>query len=140
YITMESDYLQFETGTSSIIGTVSAGRSNYQEISVLPIMEGQATGKLIVHFEDSNGDEVTKEFEIPQTYIQAEQSMDWSGDFDPGDFSNPASGDDVVEAKKPLMPTWAYAACLAGALLIGMLFTRAMMIKVYKKKHFGDEV
>ncbi len=140
YITMESDYLQFETGTSSIIGTVSAGSSSYQEISVLPIMEGQATGKLIVHFEDSNGDEVTKEFEIPQTYIQAEQSMDWSGGgFDPG-FDDPVSGNDVVEAKKPLMPTWAYIVCLVGALLIGTLFTRGIMIKVYKKKHFGDEV
>lgn len=140
YITMESDYLQFETGTSSIIGTVSAGSSSYQEISVLPIMEGQATGKLIVHFEDSNGDEVTKEFEIPQTYIQAEQSMDWNGGgFDPG-FDDPVSGNDVVEAKKPLMPTWAYIACLVGALLIGTLFTRGIMIKVYKKKHFGDEV
>lgn len=137
---MESDYLQFETGTSSIIGTVSAGSSSYQEISVLPIMEGQATGKLIVHFEDSNGDEVTKEFEIPQTYIQAEQSMDWSGGgFDPG-FDDPVSGNDVVEAKKPLMPTWAYIVCLVGALLIGTLFTRGIMIKVYKKKHFGDEV
>lgn len=140
YITMESDYLQFETGTSSIIGTVSAGSSSYQEISVLPIMEGQATGKLIVHFEDSNGDEVTKEFEIPQTYIQAEQSMDWNGGgFDPG-FDDPVSGNDVVEAKKPLMPTWAYVVCLVGALFIGTLLTRGIMIKVYKKKHFGDEV
>jgi len=140
YITMESDYLQFETGTSAIIGTVSAGSSSYQEISVLPIMEGQATGKLIVHFEDSNGDEVTKEFEIPQTYIQAEQSMDWGGgDFNPG-FDDPVNGGDLVEAKKPLMPIWAYVACLVGALLVGTLLTRGIMIKAYKKKHFGDEV
>lgn len=136
---MESDYLQFEAGTSSIIGTVSAGSSSYQEISVLPIMEGQATGKLIVHFEDSNGDEVTKEFEIPPTYVQAEQSMDWGGGFDPG-FDNPVNGGDVVEAKKPLLPMWAYIASLVGALFIGTILTRTIMIKAYKKKHFGDEV
>lgn len=141
YITMESDYLQFETGTSAIIGTISAGSSNYQEISVTPIMEGQATGKLIVHFEDSNGDEVTKEFDIPETYIQGEPNFDWSGD-DPGMWGgdDPVNGGDLVEAKKPLLPVWAYVLCLVGALVIGMVATRGIMIKVYKKKHFGDDM
>ncbi len=142
YITMESEYLQFETGTSVIIGTVSAGSSNYQEISVTPIMEGQATGKLIVHFEDSNGDEVTKEFDIPETYIQGEPSSNWGGDMDPGNWGgdDPVNGGDLVEAKKPLMPVWAYVLCLAGALVVGTVATRGIMVKVYKKKHFGDDM
>ena len=141
YITMESDYLQFETGTSAIIGTVSAGSSSYQEISVLPIMEGQVTGKLIVHFEDSNGDEVTKEFEIPSTYVQAEPDSNWGGgDIDPGNWNEPVNGGDVVEAKKPLLPVWAYVLCLVGAVLVGPAATRTIMVKMYKKKHFGDEV
>ena len=141
YITMESDYLQFETGTSAIIGTVSAGSSSYQEISVLPIMEGQVTGKLIVHFEDSNGDEVTKEFEIPSTYVQAEPDSNWGGgDIDPGNWNESVNGGDVVEAKKPLLPVWAYVLCLVGAVLVGTAATRTIMVKMYKKKHFGDEV
>ncbi len=140
YVTMESDYFQFEVGTSAIIGTVSAGMSNYQEISIMPIMEGMGTGKLIVHFEDSNGDEVTQEFEIPQTYIQGEPDYNWGGDYyDPGDW-NPVNGGGVVEPKKPLMPVWAYVLCLVGALVVGTFATRGIMIKVYKKKHFGDEM
>ena len=67
------------------------------------------TGKLIVHFEDSNGDEVTKEFEIPSTYVQAEPDSNWGGgDIDPGNWNEPVNGGDVVEAKKPLLPVWAY--------------------------------
>ncbi len=140
YVTMESDYFQFEVGTSAIIGTVSAGMSNYQEISIMPIMEGMGTGKLIVHFEDSNGDEVTREFEIPQTYIQGEPDYFGGGDYDPGNWDNPVNGGDVVEPKKPLMPVWAYVLCLVGALVVGTFATRGIMIKAYKKKHFGDEM
>lgn len=138
YVTMESDYFQFETGTSAIIGTVSAGMSSYQEISIVPTMEGMATGKLIVHFEDSNGDEVTKEFEIPQTYIQGEPTYEWNNNTDPGWNDYPTNGD-VTEAKAPLMPVWAYVLCLVGALVIGTVVTRLIVIKRYKKKHLGDE-
>lgn len=136
YVTMESDYFQFETGTSAIIGTVSAGMSSYQEISILPTMEGMATGKLIVHFEDSNGDEVTKEFEIPETYVQGEMSYD-PGIYDPGIDDMPVDNPDV--AKEPLMPVWAYVLCLAGALVIGTFVTRMILVKSYKKKHFDSE-
>ncbi|MDE7297631.1 MAG: hypothetical protein K2N94_02235, partial [Lachnospiraceae bacterium] len=98
-------------------------------------------GKLIVHFEDSNGDEVTTEFDLPETYVQGEP-MNWGGgeDYNWGigdDF--PVGGGDVTQAKNPLMPVWAYALSLAGALIVGMLVTRGIVIAVYKKKHSADE-
>ena len=49
----------------------------------------------------------------------------------------PVGGDDVV--KEPLMPVWAYIACLAAALVVGMLVTRGIIIAVYKKKHRGSD-
>lgn len=139
YVSLEGDF-QMESGKTVIIGTVSAGSSSYQEISILPLVEGMANGKLIVHFEDSNGDEVTKEFDLPETYVQGEPQMpDWSGDnYNPGgDVS--VGGNEIVEAKKPLMPVWAYALSLAGALVVGLLVTRGIVISSYKKKHGGAD-
>lgn len=138
YVTLEGDF-KMETGTSQIIGSVSAGSSNYQEISIIPTVEGTAKGKLIVHFEDSNGDEVTKEFELPETYVQGEPNIDWNPGIDDPNMGGdlPVGGDDVV--KEPLMPVWAYIACLAAALVVGMLVTRGIIIAVYKKKHRGSD-
>ena len=64
---------------------------------------------------------------------------DWSGDnYNPGgDVS--VGGNDIVEAKKPLMPVWAYALSLAGALVVGLLVTRGIVISSYKKKHGGAD-
>lgn len=138
YITMESDYFQFETGTSAIIGSVAAGYSNYQEISILPVMEGMASGKLIVHFEDSNGDEVTKEFDMPEVYVQGEPNYNWNEPM-PGGDDFPTYSDDINTAKAALMPVWAYVLSLVGALVLGTLVTRGIVIAVYKKKHSSEE-
>lgn len=138
YVTISGDF-QFESGTMQIIGSVGAGSSSYQEISIIPMTEGMASGILTVHFEDSNGDEVTKDFEIPNTYVQGEQNYDWSN-YDPG-WNEPVDSGDIVTAKEPIMPVWAYVLCLAAALVLGTLITRAIVIKVHKKKMYdADEV
>ncbi len=138
YITLSGDY-SMEMGTMQIIGSVSAGSSSYQEISILPLMEGMCNGILTVHFEDSNGDEVTKDFELPETYVQGDYST--GGDMFIPDigWDEPVIGGDVAEVKEPLMPVWAYVVSLAAALLLGMVVTRAIVIKRHKAKLWAEE-
>lgn len=136
YVTISGDYI-FESGTMQIIGSVSAGMNSYQEISILPQVEGMAKGVLTVHFEDSNGDEVSKDFDLPETYIQGEATFDWN--VPSGDGSDYTGGDDLQTAKKALMPVWAYILCLAAALAAGTLLTRGIMVAVYKKKQENND-
>lgn len=135
YVTLSGDFA-FESGTMQIIGSVMAGSSSYQEISIVPTMEGMCNGILTVHFEDSNGDEVTKDFELPETYVQGEYVYDSSWDDMIWDIP---TGGDVVEAKEPLMPVWAYVVALAAALLLGTVITRAIVIKCHKAKLLKEE-
>ena len=71
--------------------------------------------------------------------MQGEPNIDWNPGIDDPNMGGdlPVGGDDVV--KEPLMPVWAYIACLAAALVVGMLVTRGIIIAVYKKKHRGSD-
>lgn len=139
YVTLSGDF-QFESGTMQIIGSVGAGSREYQEISIIPTMEGMATGILTVHFEDSNGDEVTKDFELPSTYVQGEPDYSWNpGIYEPSGDDYPMGGDDLTVAKEPIMPVWTYALCLVAALVVGTFLTRLIIIKVYKRKLINAE-
>ena len=51
----------------------------------LPNKEGTCSGKIIIHYEDSNGDEVTQEQEFNDVYVNAA--------YDPGMDDNLFSGD-----------------------------------------------
>lgn len=137
YITIDGDW-RFESGSTHIIGSVGAGMSSYQEVSVIPMTEGMAYGTLTVHFENSNGDEVTKEFELPEKYVEGNYYDDFGGGFEDygGGFE---TGGDAVDAKQPLMPVWVYILSLVAALAIGTFAARAIVIGAYKKKHKNDD-
>ena len=83
------------------LGTISAGSYEQPELTVLPNKEGTCSGKIIIHYEDSNGDEVTQEQEFNDVYVNA--AYDPGMDDNMGDWNIPV---DVspTETVKPILP------------------------------------
>lgn len=90
YITVEGDFALANNSQMSYVGAIQGYGQEFINPQVVALVEGDATGILTVHFEDSNGDEVT----LSQEFSQYVQSMgggeNWGGDmpvdpgFDPG--------------------------------------------------------
>ncbi len=125
HATVEGDY-SLSTGNMYFIGNVEAGSQEYAELEVIPTIEGQAKGTLVVTFEDSNGDEVTikKEFE---GMIQGEFVPENGGDMG-GDIP-------VVDtAKHPILPVWAFVLLQIAILVIITPVTRKVKLGLYRRK------
>jgi hypothetical protein len=126
--TVEGDFVKSD-GNMYFIGNVTEGSSMYAEFEVIPNMEGQAKGTLVVTYEDSNGDpvEYRKEFEAPINGAQI---------FDPGvvdggvDVFNPAA----PVAKKPIVPLWIFIIIEIAIFAIFLPVTRKVIISVHRKK------
>ncbi len=126
--TVEGDFTKSD-GNMYFIGNVMEGSSMYAEFEVIPNMEGQAKGTLVVTYEDSNGDpvEYRKDFEYPVNSAQV---------FDPGmidggmDVFNPT----VPVAKKPIVPLWLFIIIEVVLFVIFLPITRKVIISLYRKK------
>ncbi len=137
YVTIEGDFMLSNGSNSYYIGNIAAGMPEYIEFDVVPLVEGNALGKMIIHMEDSNGDEVTMEKEFT-AYVMGETMWEDPGYMDPGymdpgymDPSVPVDGD-VTE--KPILPLWLFL-CIQGAILaIGIPVTRAIRLAAYRSK------
>lgn len=129
YFTFEGDF-QLETGDKLILGSVDAGVSEYVEPNVIPLVEGNATGKIIIHFENSNGDEITVEKEIPETMVQGEMT------FDPGTTGGdvPVINDNPVDAKKDILPLWLFIVLQVAVVVVFVPVTRLIIIRIHKRK------
>ena len=132
YFTVEGD-LVIANGSSYYYGNLSAGYPDYVEMSVIPNVSGTANGVLVIHMEDSNGDEVEyrKEFSCQ---VQEEQFYDWSGEMngDMGDFmEEPVISEDV---KEPLLPLWAFLLIEAAVFVLAVVVTRKVVLVRYRKK------
>lgn len=137
YVTIEGDFMLANGSNSYYIGNISAGMPEYIEFDVVPLMEGNAVGKMVIHMEDSNGDEVTMEKEF-SAYVMGEMAWDDMyypdyGDMDlgyPGD-SMPVDGD---VAKEPIVPLWLFL-CIQGAIVVIVIpVTRAIRLAAYRRK------
>lgn len=126
HATVEGDYT-LSTGNMYFIGNVEAGTQEYAELEVIPSMEGQAKGTLVVTFEDSNGEEVSikKEFEGS---IQGEVIPDMSGAGMGGDMPV------LPVAKNPIVPVWAFVIIQIAILIIGIPVTRKVRLGLYRRK------
>lgn len=137
YVTVEGDFTLANGSNSFYIGNISAGMPEYVEFDVVPLVEGDAVGKMIIHMEDSNGDEVTMEKEFT-SYVVGETSWEDPGMYDPGyydpgymDSSMPVDGD---VAEEPILPLWMFL-CVQGAILVVVIpATRAVRLAVYRRK------
>ncbi len=123
---VEGDYY-LSTGNMYFIGNIDAGGQEYAELEVIPTVEGQAKGTLIVTFEDSNGDEVnlTKEFEGT---VQGESVIGGDGGNMDGDLPV------IDNTKTPILPAGAFIILQGAILAIIIPVTRKIRLGLYKRK------
>ena len=132
YFTIEGD-LVIANGSSYYYGNLSAGYPDYVEMSVIPTVCGTANGVLVIHMEDSNGDEVEyrKEFTCQ---VQEEQFYDWSEDMNGmmgGFVDEPVISEDV---KEPLLPLWAFLLIEVAVFVLSVVVARKIVLVRYCKK------
>ena len=137
YITIEGDFTLSNGSNSYYIGNIAAGMPEYIEFEVVPMVEGNAVGKMIIHMEDSNGDEVTMEKEFT-TYVMGEMSWEDPGYIDPGymdpGFEDPSMQTGGEVAKESIVPLWMFLAIQAGIMVIVIPVTRVIYLSIYKRK------
>lgn len=137
YITIEGDFSLSNGSNSYYIGNIAAGMPEYIEFEVVPLIEGDAVGTMVIHMEDSNGDEVTMEKEF-KTYVMGEMSWDEPmigdpGYIDPG-FEDPSMQTGGNAVKEPILPLWMFLCIQAGILVVVIPVTRAIRLSIYKRK------
>ena len=121
---------------SYYIGNIAAGMPEYIEFDVVPLVEGNAVGKMIIHMEDSNGDEVTMEKEFT-AYVMGEMMWEDPGMMDPG-YMDPGMMDPSMPVdgpvEEPIVPLWVFL-CIQGAILVIVIPTaRAIRLAAYRNK------
>ncbi len=90
YITVEGDFALANNSQMSYVGAIQGYGQEFINPQVVALVEGDATGILTVHFEDSNGDEVTLSQEFTQ-FVQSNGGGEGGeyGEFDPGMIDDP---------------------------------------------------
>ena len=83
YVTVEGDFALANNSKMSYVGAIQGYGQEFINPQVVALVEGEATGILTVHFEDSNGDEVT----LSQEFTQFVMSQ--GGGYDEGDWNYP---------------------------------------------------
>lgn len=129
YVTIEGDFMLSNGSNSYYIGNISAGMPEYVEFDVVPLVEGNAVGKMVIHMEDSNGEEVLLEKEF-NAYISGEQSWDYPG------FNEPVVPVDVtpVDVKEPIVPLWVFLCIQAGILVVIVPIARKIFLVMHRRK------
>lgn len=139
YVTVEGDFMLSNGSNSYYIGNISAGMPEYIEFDVVPLVEGDAMGKMIIHMEDSNGDEVTMEKEFT-AYVMGDMMWGDPGMMDPGymdpgyydpGMDMPVSGD---TAKEPILSIWWFLGIQVAILAIVIPTTRGIRLAAYRRK------
>lgn len=141
YVTIEGDFILANGSNSYYIGNIAAGMPEYVEFEVIPLTEGDAVGKMILHMEDSNGDEVTMEKEFT-VYVMGDISLDdpWiDPGIDPGleDPSLPADGE---PEEAPIVSLWIFLLIQAAVLVTVIPVTRSIYLTRYRKKLEKEDV
>ena len=155
YITIEGDFELANNSTKSYVGAVAGYSQEYVNPQIVALVPGEAYGTIVVHFEDSNGDEQIKTAEF-SAYVMG-GDMDWS-EYDPnfgnmsGGYYNPDFPDDMgdwdpenmgdgegEEGTKILgLPVWLFIVICVSVVAVVVV----IIVVVVKKKHkkaFLDE-
>ena len=138
YITIEGDFMLANGSNSYYVGNIQAGMPEYIEFDVIPLVEGEAVGKMIIHMEDSNGDEVTMEKEfiayVDGEFVWEDPGYMDPGYYDPGMWEDPSMQSGTEPAGEPIMSIWMFAGLQAVVLVLGITVTRAICLARYRKK------
>ena len=129
--TLEGDGFTKTDGNTYYIGNVQPGEPKPVDFEVIPNVEGLAKGTLKISYEDSNGDTIEYPMEFEKE-IMAAGAMDPGGMMggDPGAVFNP----EVLTAKKPILPIWAFVIVQIVIFVLFVPITRKVIINVYKSK------
>ncbi len=140
YVTVEGDF-ELATGNSHYIGNVGPGSPEYVECSVRPLVSGEAVCTFIIHMEDSNGDEVTRE---NTTTVYVEDGGNGGG-YNPGGIIiddpgfDPGMIDDPGIAEEDKKVNWALIGGIAAAVAVVIAVVVIVVVKNKKKKTNEDE-
>ncbi len=140
YVTIEGDFILANGSNSYYIGNIAAGMPEYVEFDVIPLIEGDAVGKMILHMEDSNGDEVTLEKEFT-VYVMGDVLLEdpySDPDIDPG-FADPSLPADNAPEKNPIVSFWIFILIQAAVLIIVIPVTRGIYLVIHEKKIEKEE-
>ncbi|MBO4506677.1 MAG: hypothetical protein J5728_09665 [Lachnospiraceae bacterium] len=140
YVTIEGDFMLANNSNMSYVGAVNGYSSEYVTPSVVPLVGGEAHGTVTVHFEDSNGEEVTLSQDFTE-YVNDngggmdfpidDGGMEWPVD-DGGEFPVDNGGEQT--GKKILgMPIWLFIVVCA-VVVAGVVTTVIVIIKKRKNK------
>lgn len=155
YITIEGDFELANNSTKSYVGAVAGYSQEYVNPQIVALVPGEAYGTIVVHFEDSNGDEQIKTAEF-SAYVLGGDG-DYS-DYDPnfgnmsGGYYNPDFPDDMGEFDPENMgdgegeegtkilglPVWLFIVICVSVVAVVVV----IIVVVVKKKHkkaFLDE-
>ncbi|MGB8455933.1 MAG: hypothetical protein WCD89_26915 [Anaerocolumna sp.] len=129
YFTYEGDF-NLESGNMTYLGTIDPGDSEYIESIVIPQVEGNAAGTIVIHYEDSVGNKFTKELAIPENTVLKESV---SEDGDKGQ-AVPAVNTGSVQAQSNTLPVWLVIVLLLAELIIAIPIVRIIMVRIQKRK------
>ncbi len=140
YVTIEGDF-ELATGNSHYIGNVGPGSPEFVECTVRPLVSGNAECRIIIHMEDSNGEEVTKE-NSTSAFVSEAGNGDMNGGMDIGiiDFPidggmiDPGNNTDVDGSNKKVN-----VPLIAGAAAAVAVIAAVVVIVVKKKKKSAKE-
>lgn len=145
YITIEGDFLLSNGSNSYYVGNIMSGMPEYVEFEVIPEVEGDAVGIMVIHMEDSNGDEVTMEKEF-SAYVMGTGSWEDPGYFEPG-FEEPGwSEDPSVPADADEDDGFSFKEFfsniyfkIAGGCVVALIIIAVVYIVIAKKKKGLDD-
>lgn len=128
---VEGDYKSIQD--INYIGNLEAGNTDYYDIMVTPMKEGENVGTLVLAFEDSSG----KKIEVKKEFTGFASGMP---SYAPGDY-NPIESDvpqDDVLTEEPLN-VWLVIGIGFGSFLIAFIITKIITTKIIRKK-LEDEI
>ncbi|MBR5177974.1 MAG: hypothetical protein IKW90_04115 [Lachnospiraceae bacterium] len=150
YVTIEGDFELANNSSKTYVGAVAGYGQEYVNPQIVPLVAGEAYGTVVVHFEDSNGDEQIKTAEF-STYVMGGDDFGDYGDFGDidwgnmsGNFYNPDFGDygeynpddmgeNGEEGTKILgLPLWLFIVICAS---VAVIIVVIIIVVVVKKKH-----
>lgn len=111
------------------IGNVEAGNGNTYEMEITPNVDSmEATGVLVVTYEDSNGNVYELKTDLPATFINSAQPI---GNPDMG-FEIPEQN--VTPEKKEMIPMKYFIVIQVVIFLAGIVIFRKLVITIYKAR------
>ena len=149
YVTIEGDFELANNSSKTYVGAVSGYGQEYVNPQIVPLVAGEAYGTVVVHFEDSNGDEQIKTAEFSTFVMGGEDfgdygdfsDIDWGNmsgnfygpDFPDGEWNPDDMGENGEEGTKILgLPVWLFIVICASVVVIIVVI---IIVVAVKKKH-----